>query len=136
MLSLQAHVAPVTRSAQVKAVRGVLLQNNKIRNATHNMMAYRQVCGFCCMRHFSVQQNFVCYTLWNKGIHKEFLVWPCKDAMQGCNARVPCKGLDARVPPFTNSQTPPAKSTLRALMDTYCDMEGMHGSISLSHEVS
>jgi len=37
----QAHVAPVETVAQVKAMVAVLLQNNKIRNATHNMMAYR-----------------------------------------------------------------------------------------------
>lgn len=37
----QAHVAPVTEVDQVKAVVAVLLQSNKIRNATHNIMAYR-----------------------------------------------------------------------------------------------
>jgi hypothetical protein len=38
---LQAHVAPVSSVAQVRAVVAVLLQNNKIRHATHNIMAYR-----------------------------------------------------------------------------------------------
>lgn len=38
---LQAHVAPVTTVEQVKAVVAILLENNKIRNATHNIMAYR-----------------------------------------------------------------------------------------------
>jgi putative IMPACT (imprinted ancient) family translation regulator len=37
----QAHVAPVTQLDQVKAVVAVLLESNKIRNATHNIMAYR-----------------------------------------------------------------------------------------------
>jgi putative IMPACT (imprinted ancient) family translation regulator len=34
-------VAPVTQLDQVKAVVAVLLESNKIRNATHNIMAYR-----------------------------------------------------------------------------------------------
>ena len=38
-------MAPVTSVAEVRAVVAVLLQSNKIRNATHNIMAYRiQVC--------------------------------------------------------------------------------------------
>lgn len=39
--TFQAHLCPVTSIDQVKAVVAVLLQNNKIRNATHNIMAYR-----------------------------------------------------------------------------------------------
>eukprot|EP00775_Hariotina_reticulata_P011907 gene11907-12051_t len=39
--TFQAHVAPVTDVDQVKAVVAVLLESNKIRNATHNIMAYR-----------------------------------------------------------------------------------------------
>jgi hypothetical protein len=41
LLCLQAHLAPVTSVSQVLAVVNALLQNNKIRNASHNMMAYR-----------------------------------------------------------------------------------------------
>lgn len=41
VLHTQAHVAPVTDVQQVKAVVAVLLESNKIRNATHNIMAYR-----------------------------------------------------------------------------------------------
>jgi hypothetical protein len=37
----QAHVAPVKSVEEVKAVVSILLQNSKLRNATHNMMAYR-----------------------------------------------------------------------------------------------
>lgn len=37
----QAHVAPITHVDEVKAVVSVLLESNKIRNATHNIMAYR-----------------------------------------------------------------------------------------------
>lgn len=37
----QAHVAPITHVDQVRAVVAVLLESNKIRNATHNIMAYR-----------------------------------------------------------------------------------------------
>lgn len=37
----EAHVAAVTDVEQVKAVMAILLENNKIRNATHNIMAYR-----------------------------------------------------------------------------------------------
>ena len=40
----QAHVAPVASLDGVKAVMEVLLENNKIRAATHNMMAYRIRC--------------------------------------------------------------------------------------------
>eukprot|EP00878_Enallax_costatus_P008527 GHUV01008915.1.p1 GENE.GHUV01008915.1~~GHUV01008915.1.p1 ORF type:complete len:325 (+),score=92.08 GHUV01008915.1:304-1278(+) len=39
--TFQAHVAPVINMDQVKAVVAILLENNKIRNATHNIMAYR-----------------------------------------------------------------------------------------------
>uniref|UniRef100_A0A383W0K8 RWD domain-containing protein n=1 Tax=Tetradesmus obliquus TaxID=3088 RepID=A0A383W0K8_TETOB len=39
--TFQAHVAPITQLEQVKAVVAVLLESNKIRNATHNIMAYR-----------------------------------------------------------------------------------------------
>ncbi|GAB4820721.1 hypothetical protein N2152v2_007767 [Parachlorella kessleri] len=39
--TFQAHLAPVTNIQQVEAVMDVLLQNNKIRAATHNIMAYR-----------------------------------------------------------------------------------------------
>eukprot|EP00879_Flechtneria_rotunda_P025762 GHRR01027407.1.p1 GENE.GHRR01027407.1~~GHRR01027407.1.p1 ORF type:complete len:239 (+),score=83.36 GHRR01027407.1:278-994(+) len=39
--TFQAHIAPVTDVQQVRAVVAVLLENNKIRNATHNIMAYR-----------------------------------------------------------------------------------------------
>ena len=38
---LQAHVCPVSSLEEVKAVVACLLQNKKIRAATHNMMAYR-----------------------------------------------------------------------------------------------
>ncbi len=37
----QAHVALVSSVAEVRAVMSVLLQSNKIRHATHNIMAYR-----------------------------------------------------------------------------------------------
>lgn len=41
-LSLQAHVAPITHVDQVSAVVAILLENNKIRHATHPaIMAYR-----------------------------------------------------------------------------------------------
>lgn len=39
--TFQAHLAPVTEVAQVQAAMDALLQNNKIRSATHNIMAYR-----------------------------------------------------------------------------------------------
>lgn len=39
--TFQAHVAHVTEFGQVKASMAALLRNNKIRNATHNIMAYR-----------------------------------------------------------------------------------------------
>lgn len=38
---MQAHVAPVTDVEHVKAVVAILSESNKIRNATHNIMAYR-----------------------------------------------------------------------------------------------
>ena len=37
----EAHVAPVTSVQQVELVMQQLLQNNRIRRATHNIMAYR-----------------------------------------------------------------------------------------------
>jgi hypothetical protein len=39
--TFQAHLAPATEVAQVQAAMDALLQNNKIRSATHNIMAYR-----------------------------------------------------------------------------------------------
>lgn len=37
----QAHVAEVTSVSQVQTVRNALLQNKKVANATHNILAYR-----------------------------------------------------------------------------------------------
>lgn len=39
--TFQAHVAPVGSPEEVEAVIAVLLESNKIRNAAHNMLAYR-----------------------------------------------------------------------------------------------
>lgn len=39
--TLQAHLAPVRTMRQVEALMELLLQNNKVRAATHNIMAYR-----------------------------------------------------------------------------------------------
>lgn len=39
--TFQAHLAHVKDTSQVELVMEALLQNNKIRNATHNIMAYR-----------------------------------------------------------------------------------------------
>lgn len=39
--TFQAHLCPVSSRKEVDLVKHVLLQHNKIRNATHNMMAYR-----------------------------------------------------------------------------------------------
>jgi len=41
--TFQAHVAPVSNTAQVKLVMNVLLSDRKIARATHNIMAYRIV---------------------------------------------------------------------------------------------
>ena len=41
ILHLQAHLAPVTSQEDVEACMATLLQHNKIRNATHNILAYR-----------------------------------------------------------------------------------------------
>ena len=38
---LQAHLAPVTSAEDVEQCMTTLLQHNKIRNATHNILAYR-----------------------------------------------------------------------------------------------
>ena len=38
---MQAHLAPVMSVEEVHAVLAMLLTNNKIQRATHNMMAYR-----------------------------------------------------------------------------------------------
>ena len=37
----QAHLAPVTSQDDVEACMATLLQHNKIRSATHNILAYR-----------------------------------------------------------------------------------------------
>lgn len=39
--TFQAHLCPVSSRREVDLVRHVLLQHNKIRHATHNMMAFR-----------------------------------------------------------------------------------------------
>lgn len=39
--TFQAHLAPATRVAHVHAVMEILMRSNKIRAASHNMMAYR-----------------------------------------------------------------------------------------------
>ncbi|KAI3436652.1 hypothetical protein D9Q98_006068 [Chlorella vulgaris] len=39
--TFQAHLAPATSLVHVEALMELLLQNNKIRGATHNIMAYR-----------------------------------------------------------------------------------------------
>ena len=39
--TFQAHLAPITHPSEVKLMLDVLLQNSKIRDATHNIMAYR-----------------------------------------------------------------------------------------------
>lgn len=52
--TFQAHVAPVTSLAEVNAVMDILLENNKIRNATHNIMAYR----ICLPDRNTVMQDF------------------------------------------------------------------------------
>ncbi|KAK9814487.1 hypothetical protein WJX72_006663 [[Myrmecia] bisecta] len=39
--TFQGHLAPVTSAQDVEAVMAALLQHNKIRHATHNIMAYR-----------------------------------------------------------------------------------------------
>lgn len=39
--TFQAHLCAVSNRREVDLVRHVLLQHNKIRNATHNMMAFR-----------------------------------------------------------------------------------------------
>lgn len=41
LLSLQAHVAPVASKADVAAVISVLMRNNKVARASHNMSAFR-----------------------------------------------------------------------------------------------
>lgn len=38
---MQAHLAPVTSAEDVERCMTTLLQHNKIRNATHNILAYR-----------------------------------------------------------------------------------------------
>ena len=38
---VQAHLAPVTSNEDVQDCMTSLLQHNKIRNATHNILAYR-----------------------------------------------------------------------------------------------
>lgn len=38
---LQAHLAPATSAEDVEKCMNTLLQHNKIRNATHNILAYR-----------------------------------------------------------------------------------------------
>ncbi|XP_066290702.1 protein IMPACT-like isoform X2 [Branchiostoma lanceolatum] len=42
--TFQAHLAPVVSVRQVKLVQGKLMENKKIANATHNIMAYRIFC--------------------------------------------------------------------------------------------
>lgn len=39
--TFQAHLCPVSSRKEVDLVKHVLMQINKIRNASHNMMAYR-----------------------------------------------------------------------------------------------
>mmetsp|Transcript_26004 Transcript_26004/g.70456 ORF Transcript_26004/g.70456 Transcript_26004/m.70456 type:complete len:327 (+) Transcript_26004:117-1097(+) len=39
--TFQAHLAPVRSTDEVFAVVAILMENNKVRNATHNIMAYR-----------------------------------------------------------------------------------------------
>lgn len=38
---MQAHLAPATTAEDVERCMNTLLQHNKIRNATHNILAYR-----------------------------------------------------------------------------------------------
>ncbi|XP_078690351.1 protein IMPACT-B-like [Branchiostoma floridae x Branchiostoma belcheri] len=42
--TFQAHLAPVVSVRQVKQVQGKLMENKKIANATHNILAYRIYC--------------------------------------------------------------------------------------------
>jgi hypothetical protein len=43
--TFQAHAAPVASAAEVRAVADFLLLDNKVRRASHNMMAYRVASG-------------------------------------------------------------------------------------------
>ena len=42
---MQAHLAPATTAEDVERCMNTLLQHNKIRNATHNILAYRIYMG-------------------------------------------------------------------------------------------